>query len=68
MSEETKTCQDSEYNKELLNVAEKYKELMLLKIKAKLETMKDGARLIANTSKNPELIKACDELDKIKLS
>ena len=64
---ENNNCSNSEYNKELLNVAEKYKELMLLKIKAKLETMKQGARLIANTSKNPELKKACDALDTINL-
>ena len=60
--------QDIEYNRRLAKLSENYLALFKLQMQEKLDKFKSGAWNIANISKNPELKKVCEELDKIELS
>jgi len=66
MSHENKEyCQDSEYNRRLIKLTDNYLALFRIQMQEKLATFKAGAWNIAKSSKNPELIKICEEIDKI---
>lgn len=60
-------CHDSEYNKKLLSIAEKYSTLLSIQMKSKIQEIKDGAWNIADNSSNPKLKEICKELDKLSL-
>lgn len=67
MSNERKEIHDSEYNRRLMKLSEQYLALVKIQLQVKLKELKDGARTIANNSKNPELKKVCDKLDKYEI-
>jgi hypothetical protein len=67
MSQEEKEYQNSEYNRRVVKVTEQYLALVKIQLQNKLKEMKDGARLIANRSKNPELQKIVDKLDRYEI-
>jgi len=65
--QEQKYVHNSEYNKRLLKVASSYHALLKIQLKAKLKELQEGARNIANNSKNPELLKVCSKLDQLEI-
>ena len=61
---------DTEYNKRLVHLADKYLELKRVTLQQDITSLQEGARKLAksvDTKQFPEIQKICDTLDKIKI-
>lgn len=67
MNNPKKEVHNSEYNRRLIKLSEQYLGLVKIKLQTQIKEMKEGARNIAMKSKNPELMKICDKLDKLEI-